>query len=504
MVAEIETKNWAAVNKAMQDYYLAAYKRPYDLSGLEDNLNRALNPVNQTWFVASADVADSLLESAQAAAKRDGDAAKPELALQHYLADSRKAISLIDGVNVVNHGRGGTIREKSHAELLAAVQKAPAAPAAAPDPALVQAHQERERKAEQGDAIAQHNIGVDFQKGRGVKQDDAKALAWYAIARANGMHPEGNEQLIANKYVGREAEFNKIAQQAQTLANNWLTQHPNAVSSPQTGDASATAAAPEASAASPSAPAAGGYAHIDSKYQQLLESKRASGGEEYGTGKRNSQKFDADATATLDEKLGNCTARAIRAFEKANGLAQTSVADLLAGKIPAATLEAMDKEIAAKGPVAAAPTVAATPNAGTQDKLTSIVGADAAAKIKAVDASALDVRTLVADNALAQSMISDSMITAMLPSKLAEYGIKLSSAELAGVSVQNGIVSSELLKKVEHSLGLAEDGKIDNQLLAALKENKAQQVAMNVIAADQKAPGATPQMASAGATQGRS
>ena len=40
--------------------------------------------------------------------------------------------------------------------------------------------------AEQGDAKAQHNLGVMYRKGRGVPQDDAEAVKWYSKAAEQG------------------------------------------------------------------------------------------------------------------------------------------------------------------------------------------------------------------------------------------------------------------------------------------------------------------------------
>lgn len=41
--------------------------------------------------------------------------------------------------------------------------------------------------AEQGDALAQYNLGVLYRKGRGVPQDDVQARQWYAKAAAQGL-----------------------------------------------------------------------------------------------------------------------------------------------------------------------------------------------------------------------------------------------------------------------------------------------------------------------------
>ena len=40
--------------------------------------------------------------------------------------------------------------------------------------------------AEQGDALAQYQVGLLYHKGRGVPQDDAQARKWYAKAAAQG------------------------------------------------------------------------------------------------------------------------------------------------------------------------------------------------------------------------------------------------------------------------------------------------------------------------------
>ncbi len=40
--------------------------------------------------------------------------------------------------------------------------------------------------SEQGDALAQYNLGVLYRKGRGVPQDDVQARQWYAKAAAQG------------------------------------------------------------------------------------------------------------------------------------------------------------------------------------------------------------------------------------------------------------------------------------------------------------------------------
>ena len=42
------------------------------------------------------------------------------------------------------------------------------------------------RQAEQGNAIAQHNLGLMYANGTGVPQDDVLAYAWLNLATAQG------------------------------------------------------------------------------------------------------------------------------------------------------------------------------------------------------------------------------------------------------------------------------------------------------------------------------
>ena len=46
--------------------------------------------------------------------------------------------------------------------------------------------QEWQPLAEQGDALAQYQVGLLYHKGRGVPQDDVQARKWYGKAAAQG------------------------------------------------------------------------------------------------------------------------------------------------------------------------------------------------------------------------------------------------------------------------------------------------------------------------------
>ncbi|MCC3859811.1 tetratricopeptide repeat protein [Pseudemcibacter aquimaris] len=47
------------------------------------------------------------------------------------------------------------------------------------------------KAAEAGDADAQYNLGVMYEHGHGVEQDEVQAAEWYIMAADNG-HPEAS------------------------------------------------------------------------------------------------------------------------------------------------------------------------------------------------------------------------------------------------------------------------------------------------------------------------
>ena len=79
--------------------------------------------------------------------------------------------------------------------------------------------------AEQGDAEAQHNLGVSYAKGRGVPQDDVQAHMWFNLA-ASRLTTELREKAV---YDRDRAEGRMTADQlaeAQRLARDWDAAHP--------------------------------------------------------------------------------------------------------------------------------------------------------------------------------------------------------------------------------------------------------------------------------------
>ena len=69
--------------------------------------------------------------------------------------------------------------------------------------------------AEQGYSSAQYNLGVMYQYGRGVKQDDFEAVKWFSKAADQGN--ENAQFMLGMSYLlGKGVQVNKF------LAKEWL------------------------------------------------------------------------------------------------------------------------------------------------------------------------------------------------------------------------------------------------------------------------------------------
>ena len=58
--------------------------------------------------------------------------------------------------------------------------------------------------AEQGDAIAQYNLGVMYDNGTGVPQDYKEAYAWWSVAKGNGDELAATNLGIVTKKMTKE------------------------------------------------------------------------------------------------------------------------------------------------------------------------------------------------------------------------------------------------------------------------------------------------------------
>ena len=111
--------------------------------------------------------------------------------------------------------------------------------------------------AEQGDAIAQYNLGLMSASGRGVPEDDVEAVRWYRLAAdqgyataqynlgnryANGegvpeddllaymwwnlAAAQGNETAQSNKAQAESRMTRDQIAEAQRMATEWIEAHP--------------------------------------------------------------------------------------------------------------------------------------------------------------------------------------------------------------------------------------------------------------------------------------
>ncbi len=72
------------------------------------------------------------------------------------------------------------------------------------------------RAAEQGDALAQRNLGTMYILGKGVPQDDVEAYKWLNLSAA-----QGNESAKKNRDFASKRLTPEQRAQAQQLAREW-------------------------------------------------------------------------------------------------------------------------------------------------------------------------------------------------------------------------------------------------------------------------------------------
>lgn len=76
------------------------------------------------------------------------------------------------------------------------------------------------KAAEQGHTDAQDNLGLRYAKGEGVEQDWVQAYKWFSIAGMNK-----NESAAVNAKVAASKMPPEKIEQAQNLAKEWLVRH---------------------------------------------------------------------------------------------------------------------------------------------------------------------------------------------------------------------------------------------------------------------------------------
>ncbi len=79
-------------------------------------------------------------------------------------------------------------------------------------------------RAEQGNPIAQYNLGLMYANGFGVPEDNVLAYMWYNLAAAQG--GEAVERAQSNKDTLEERMTREQIAEAQRLSREWIEAHP--------------------------------------------------------------------------------------------------------------------------------------------------------------------------------------------------------------------------------------------------------------------------------------
>jgi TPR repeat protein len=75
-----------------------------------------------------------------------------------------------------------------------------------------------EKAAEQGDAIAQYNLGLMYVRGQGIRKNYVEAHKWWSLAEAKGDRSAGKNRQVVEKLMTPE----QLAE-AQRRASEWRT-----------------------------------------------------------------------------------------------------------------------------------------------------------------------------------------------------------------------------------------------------------------------------------------
>ena len=74
--------------------------------------------------------------------------------------------------------------------------------------------------AEQGDSVAQNNLGTLYRDGQGVEKDEAEAYMWYALSAAGGVDAaRGAMQVLAARMKPEQVV------EAEKRAKEWIAAH---------------------------------------------------------------------------------------------------------------------------------------------------------------------------------------------------------------------------------------------------------------------------------------
>ena len=87
-----------------------------------------------------------------------------------------------------------------------------------------------QKAADQGDAVAQYNLGQVYFKGARVQQDLVQAHMWFSLAASSSKETiSAQQRKKLAESIRKSAEANmtpKQIEEAQALAQEWLAKHP--------------------------------------------------------------------------------------------------------------------------------------------------------------------------------------------------------------------------------------------------------------------------------------
>ncbi len=75
--------------------------------------------------------------------------------------------------------------------------------------------------AEEGDAYAQHNLGITYSNGQGVPQDYAEAHMWFNLAASIFPPGEDRDKAVNNRDIVAEGMTPAQISEAEKLAREW-------------------------------------------------------------------------------------------------------------------------------------------------------------------------------------------------------------------------------------------------------------------------------------------
>ncbi|MFM9890738.1 MAG: tetratricopeptide repeat protein [Rickettsiales bacterium] len=334
--------------------------------------------------------------------------------------------------------------------------------------------------AEKNDPVAQYNMGIAYKNGIGVAKNPELAAAYFVVAANNGVE-RAKGQMEAMGAQLTEAQ----ATSANRRATHWMETHahvPPTTTTPQTGDPAPGAGAGDTSTTTRRSTRS--WTHIDSDIQFSLEKMLMAAGDEakaLNTGNKNRAAMLRGETA-MDEKRGDRTNAAIEWFKtKHPELKDKSEPEIFAAiKTEGAKVAAPAKQTASAPATDGQP----APAAPATDLKTAL-----ATQLAAITDGDRAINNLEDSNVV--SAIAAGKTTEEISASIKESTLTflrqagVSEAKLGEISqtltVENGVVKSDVLRGVEHAIGVNEDGIYDKRLAALFADAGSKKLIVDAI-----------------------